>query len=364
MTIRHRPTRARRIARRLLLAAPLAVSLGLTGWTLAQSPFARPVVEATTDQAARALDRAVSRRLTPERLEAGLTEALAADDLDRVELLLPLAEDHGIDPSPETTERIAALRAAQSGLWTEAAACGQCMADIATCPSVSYLGACGIPFELTPLGDANALRRAGMDALAGQEIDRIEVGLALAGLGGTAAVLVSGGGSATVKAGATALRLGRRLGTLTPGFLRSLGRLTDLRLDARKLLPWTLGRVPTDELLDTARLARLSGVAGDLTRVASNTSLGDTVLLLRHVDGPADASRLARVSDAAGPRTRGVMEVLGKRRAFRALLRLSDTALAAAALIFATLLQLATLLAGWAGGRIFRAGTRVLAGPP
>ncbi|MWD27754.1 hypothetical protein E0K89_009735 [Aquicoccus sp. SCR17] len=359
----HRKTGRRwRIARRLLLALPLAVSLALSLWALSQSPFARPLVAATTAEAARALDRAVARRLTPARLEREMSAAVEAEDLDRIDMLLPLAARHRITPSPTMTARIAALRDAQSGLWTTAAACARCIADIRDCPSLAYLGSCGLPVELTPVGDLNALRRAGTAAWTGQEVDRLDVGLAIAGLGGTVAIVASGGSSATVKVGATALRVGRRLGTLTPELLRVLGRLADLDVKPGRIWPWIWGRMPASAVYDTARLGRLGDMAGDMSRVAANTSPAETLLLLRHVDGPRDAARLARVSDAAGPETRATMEVLGKRRAFRALVRVSDLALGAVALLYATLLQAALMVASWIGGRAARTLLRALPG--
>ncbi|GHF64009.1 hypothetical protein [Seohaeicola zhoushanensis] len=343
---------------RLLRLTPFAASLGLTLWALAQSPFAEPLVQATAVQAERALNRALTARVNPAWLETEMAAALEAGDLDRVETLELVAGDVGL-ALPEA-ERVAALKAERSGWLAQAGTCGLCMADIAACPSVSHMMACGMPFELTPLGDANALRRAGMAMLEGEEVDRLEVTLAVVGLGATAAILVSGGTSTTVKAGATVLRVGRRLGTVTPEFLRLLTRLADVDLKPALLLPYARGAARLDEVVDTAKLARIEGVAGDLARVAGNTSVGDGVLLLRHVDSAEDAARLAKVSEVAGPRTRGLFEVLGKNRVFRALVRLSDLALTAALLIWATALQALLALAGWLGGRAFRLAVRRL----
>ena len=54
------------------------------------------------------------------------------------------------------------------------------------------------------------------------------------------------------------------------------------------------------------------------------------------------------------------MEVLGKRRAFRVLVRLSRGTATAAALVYAAILQLLTSIAGWIGGRILRAVIRAI----
>ncbi|MCT4371694.1 hypothetical protein CLG85_015750 [Yangia mangrovi] len=148
--------------------------------------------------------------------------------------------------------------------------------------------------------------------------------------------------------------MGRRLRTLTPSFLDELARLAD---------PAMLRRLVSGagEAADTARLARAETVAGDVSRVVRNSSMTDGVLLLRHVDSAEDAARLARVSDVAGSETRGVMEVLGKSRTFRTLVRLSDHAFAAAALLWLAFAQALTALGGWLGTRMLRPAARGVA---
>ena len=356
-----RPNRLLRALRWGLRASPLCLSLALALWALSTNPFTRPFVQATPAQVEAALSRAMARHATPQWLSAELDAALDAEDADRVDTLSLIAEDRDILVSPEQALRIDALRARTHGMLATAKTCGLCMADIATCPSLRLMAACAIPFELTPGGDLNALRRAGQDALAGDPVDRLDVSLALVGLGATTAVLVSGGTSLTVKVGATSLRVARRLGTLTPEFLRVLTRMADVDLKPARLWAHAMGRAPLDEVADSAKLARLGAVGADVTRIAANTSATDAVLLLRHVDSAEDAARLARVSDAAGPRTRAVMETLGKRRAFRALVRVSNLAITAAAALYLAVLALFTQIAMWLGTRLWRGIVRSIA---
>lgn len=354
-TRRPRAMRRRRWLARLLRLSPLILSLGLMLWALSTNPFAAPLREATRAETTRMLDAAIAQRLSPDRLEAEIAAALEADDLDRIETLLPVAARVGVTPGPEQAEDIAALRDSETGLMATARDCAICVADVAECPSLRLLAACGIPVELTPVGDLNALRRAGVDWWNEEEIDRLDVTLASIGLLATGAILVTGGTSASVKAGATGMRVARRMKTLTAGLADEVMRVLD---------PGLVGRIITrsTDAADTARTARAQALAADVGRVAGNTSITDTALLLRHVDGAEDAARLARLSDAAGPETRGVLEVLGKSRAFRTLARISDEALAAAALIWLAATQALMAFAGWLGARLFRPVTRALAG--
>jgi hypothetical protein len=122
-----------------------------------------------------------------------------------------------------------------------------------------------------------------------------------------------------------------------------------------------LRMAPLDEITDTAKLARLGGVAADLGRVAARVGPAETLVLLRHVDSAEDAGTLARLADAAGPRTLAHMEVLGKSRAFRATLRLTDMALGTLAAIWAAALQVGVMLASLTGRLALRPLLRRLA---
>lgn len=346
-----------RLALRLL---PGAISLAILIWALASNPFTRPFVAASTAEVKQALDRALARRVTPDWLAVELDAAFAADDSRRVETLMLIASDVGVAPGPARKARVEAYLAANEGAVATAGDCVACMAEVESCPSVRLLTVCTIPFEMTPAGDLNALRRAGVAWWSDEPVDRLDVTLAMVGLGATAAIVVSGGTSVTVKAGASVLRIARRLGTVTPRFARHLATVSDIGLKPGRLLPYLAGRVPLDEVVDTARLARMSDLSGDFARVAGNASITDAALMLRHVDTAEDAARLARLSDAAGPATRPAMEVLGKRRAFRVLVRLSRGTATAAALVYAAVLQLLTSVAGWIGGRILRAVIRAI----
>lgn len=334
--------RARQWLYRGAQAGVLALTTGAGALGLAQQPFVQPYVERSAEGAARALEAAFRGTFTPHWVAAELGAALEAGDRGRVLWLAGLAAAEGVALAPEQAAEVARIREAEAGWAKTAADCAACALDIRDCSSIAEITLCALPVEMSPVGDANALRRQAVAALAGEPVDRLETGLALAGLGATAAVLVSGGSSALVKAGAGTARMARRLGTLTPGMTRALAEAADLPVN------WgaALRLAPLEEITDAARLGRLGGLATDVGRIAGNTSAGETLLLLRHLDGAEDAARMARLSDVAGARTFARVEVLGKARAFRAMVRLSDLALGTLAALYAAAVQVALMLAG------------------
>ncbi|WP_299816478.1 hypothetical protein [uncultured Jannaschia sp.] len=336
-----------RLTLRVLRALPLGLSLAATLWALSANPFAAPFVERGRTELALALEREVRRTATTAWVAAALDAAVAAGDVDRAAMLIDLARD--LD-RPVDVAAAESMIASRSGWLASAGDCAACMADAATCPTLAQLGACAVPFELSPLGDANALRRAAQAWMTGNDVDELDAGLALLGLGATGAIVLSGGASAPVKAGAGLLRLARRIGSLSPGLARALR--VPIRWDA--VPDYLRGSARLADVTDAAALARVSGVAADMGRVRDATSTAEALRLARLVDTPEDASRLARVAEAAGPRTTRSFAVLGKGRVFRATVRLGRLAAGTLVLLWLTLLQAGLVLASWTGRTVWR----------
>lgn len=335
--------------RMALALLPFALTLICAGWLMMQSPFSAPLITRSTDQIDAALTRALARNVTLPWLLPRVQEALLLQDLDQLDLLLGLANDHDVLlPRPMIID-IARLDDAQSGLLARTTACGACAVDITACATLAQIGACALPFELTPAGDVNALRRASQNYLSGTDVDQLDLGLALVGLGATGAVLATGGTSYSVKAGASVLRISARLGTLTPVFTAHLSTLIKDAVRWDLLGDLARGRIAPAGVVDSAKLAELTTIGGNLRQIATTTSVAETITLLRHVDTAQDAARLAKVTDAIGSRTRGAFVVLGKSRVYRATVRVSNMAIGAAAALYLLGLQVLVFLTQRAG---------------
>ncbi len=328
----------RRLAHAILTGVTLATG-GASLWAMSHHPFVEPMVERTTADARRALERAMAREVTQEWLMSRLETALVTDDREEVEMLAGLATKYGVPLSPETWEEIDTARE-EPGMLESAYDCAVCAVDIHSCRTITEIGACAIPFEMTVAGDLNALRRQATAAIAGEEVDKLETGLALVGVGATVAVVASGGSSLVVKAGATVLRVARKMGALTERFTRVLLDAADLPIDWRAILRGA----PLSEITDTAKLSRLARIADDFGTIRANTSTAEALLLMRYVDDAEDATRLARLSTVAGRETRASLEVLGKARAFRAMTRVADMVIVTVGLITAFAGQLGLFL--------------------
>lgn len=325
------------------LGLTLVLHAGVTIWALSRNPFARPIVARSAAEVKLALERAMAQQVTPEWLTARLSMAVAAGDVDRIALYQDLATEHGIALPPALQADAQLVMASHEGMLATVRDCMSCAYDIRNCPSLAMIGVCSLPVEISPLGDLNVLRRAAVAAATGNEVDGIEAGLAVIGLAATGAIVVTGSTSATAKLGATAIRVGRRLGTVSVQLTKHLGEAVEglIRWDR---VPAAIRTREFDAVVDVAKFARLSEMSADLGQVYERTSAVESIGLLRYADDADDLRRLSRVAEAAGKDTRKAFEVLGKARAFRLLDRVANIVLLAMGMVALLLSQLASLL--------------------
>lgn len=320
---------------RLVLTLALVASLVMTSAFAVQSwqairpgSFADLMVNRSTDEVARHL-ALVGPRLAPDATIIARTEAeLAATPRNwpLIESLMALLADRA--PLPEAlVAEVERLHAEDHGWDDTASQCLRCMWNLGNCALDAVSLSCAIPNVALPIGDVFELARAGTDYLRGEEVDTFGATLAAVGLGATVLVVVSGGSSASVKAGAGVLKLAHRTGSLPP---RILATITEA---ARRGIDWAgLARVRhVDDLAGVLRadaLAPAVQLAGDIGRMQESIGLDGGLRLLAKADDAADLGRLSRLTEALGPRTEALLELVGKSRLTRMLLRVSDEAVA------------------------------------
>ena len=320
-----------------------ATTLAANGVVLAGSPFAQPYRDRTKAELTVALDKELQTALTTEVAEAKLASALDNGETDEALAILRLADGRGVAISNDLRQSIARAEEAATG-WST---CIACAISAENCPDLTRVAACNLPVELTPIGDAKAITRALTDYLAGNDIDRIDLALGVIGLGSTVAILASGGSSATIKLGATTLRVARKTGAISA---RLMGEITTAARGALKLenaRAVVRGTKPMSSLIDAARAAKLTTLASDMGRLSKALPPGEALAMLRLADSAPELTRIARVAETAGSETRGTFAVLGKARVLRVAQRLTEAALLALSLLIALAGQLLLILLWW-----------------
>lgn len=337
----------------MVLLVSLAVSLQSLA-TIARSPGISPFVDRGTEQITAAMDRAMARAATPERIAARLTELLAEEDRNWIAIraVEGVAAERGIPLPPALADRIAAAWAADSGFLARARDCAACAYDPAEC-TLSATLICQAPMIVTPAGDVAAVANEGFAYATGGEVDEINLALGLVGLGATGLVVATGGTSMTLDAAAGVARLAHRMDLMSAPLRASL------RSAAREGVDWAAlpAARSTDALRATIRgdrLAPLAAIVADTGRIAARTDTATALHLLRHVDDAADARRIANATEVLGPRAVGRMEVLGKSRFLRATVRLSNLALELVAGLVGLMLSAASLAGSMLSNAVLR----------
>ncbi len=173
--------------------------------------------------------------------------------------------------------------------------------------------------DLTVVGDARDLYKQYQLYTNGEEVNQLIIGLAGAGIGLTAATYGTAGTTLTVKAGTSVFKLAAKTGRLTKGFSVELLRMS------KNVFDWRLFRQSikqSNKLSDVRRVAQqsfhplalrpLRSVAKSTNIIRVNTSLADTLHMLRYVENSDDLRRLEKFSLKHKHLSKGMLSLLGK----------------------------------------------------
>ncbi|MDP4892436.1 hypothetical protein [Cypionkella sp.] len=322
---------------------------------VAANPALTPLIERSLDEIIAATDRLMARNATEAHLSQLIATRLAESPRNWV--ALQALHDEATARGFATPADYDAARQADSGVVAATGDCLSCIWDIATC-SLSTALICKAPILLTPIEDLRGLAQAGADYASGTPIDQLDLGLSVIGLGATAAIVATGGTSATLKAGTATLRLARGMGRMSPRLARQLGtafadgiRWSDL--------PGVRSGDDLSRLIRVDVLRPVAATLSDLGRVAGAAGPVHALHLLPLVDDAADARHLANAAEALGPRTVRQAEVLGKTRLLRATLRISNLGMTLILGLSGLMLSVAALLGSLAQSWLLRALRRI-----
>lgn len=352
-----------RRALRTGLGALLIVSLAWSAVSAArlfESGGARVWVDQEVDRIAAEVDRQIARHANTEVVAVRVRSHLDADPRNWLALdaLLDEARRAGIALPTDLAAEVDAARSADFGWMARTGKCLGCTWNPERC-SFELVMLCRAPVEMTPIGDLDGLIREGLKYARGEDVDEVVLVLSGVGLTATGLVVMTGGSSVTVKAGAGLGKLARSMGAMPGWIARSLSDATQRGFD------WSgLTRVRgTDDLAGLARPTVLRPSVTTLEnsgRVVTASGAASGLYLIGKTANATELARLARVSEAMGARTVGVAEALGKSRLLRATLRLSDEVIQLAIGLVSALAALIGLVLSGAASATLRGARRAL----
>ncbi len=312
---------------RLRLGSALAMALACIALSAAVFaalwPHARDagaILAAQDDPVALAdmqIDSAIRNR--PTLVADNIEAALEAGDSDLAASFLELARDKNIVVSDSVSTRVAdaVTEAGSASHFARRFATGLVTGHADDVASLSGT----VAGDLLVFGDIRDVVREGKHLATGEDVDRLVLGLAAAGLAVTAATYVSVGGLGPVRAGLSLVKDARKVGRLGEGLTQWAGRSARDIVDAPVLQQAVakgsvLRPVETVSAIKAAFRAEKAGalvrLAKDVGRVGEKAGTRSALDTLRIAQGPKDVARAARLAEAKGGQTRAILKTLGR----------------------------------------------------
>ena len=172
--------------------------------------------------------------------------------------------------------------------------------------------------DFTVVGDLRDLSEQYGHYQQGEPVNRLITTLAGVGVGLTAATIGTGGVAAPAKAGASTLKLAARMNRLTRSFRDELLHIASTVFDWQRFLRLS----KQADLVSISRAAKqaynpqaarsLGLLAEQANGIRKNTSVVDSIHLLKYVENTGDLKSINRLSQRFGVHTRAVFALLGR----------------------------------------------------
>lgn len=311
------PMRAALVRMRLLMIA--AAICGTAAVALLPTAIESGWLLIVQDDPAALADRKLARGFSSEAATREIEAAVAADDAELARSFVELARDRNVAVAPELTAKVDAAVEKASGALKTAETFTRGLIVGEPDDLVSLAGtALG---DLFVFGDIRDAVREGSRLAAGQEADRLILGLSAVGIAVTAGTYVSLGTGAPARMGLSLVKAARKTGRISSRMAESVTR------SLRSVVDWgALGKAINGTSLANpamavraAREAVKIEKADDLFRLTRDVGnvqakAGTRAALdgLRISDSPREMARVAKLAEKEGGKTRAILKFLGR----------------------------------------------------
>ncbi len=257
-------------------------------------------------------------RLDPSDYQAAILEALANDDPDLAGSVLTLADSRGVPVDGALRDRTEVAVSNEMSLGNRLSDMFEGALTGRPDSAAGLIGA--VATDLTTVGDVRDIIIEGGAYLSGEDYDPFILGISVAGIAITGAVILSAGSATTAKVGTSALKAAGKAGALTAPLRRSFTRLSRQAVNApalRTAVPLLKrGNVPAasralSSSLNAKPLLRMQDAAANVGTVMTKQGLRAGTDMLKVADTPADLTKFGKLSARIGKRFRAVVFLLG-----------------------------------------------------
>lgn len=263
----------------------------------------------------RALDRELNAAVASQQIDA----ALAADDADLAQSFVELAKARGVALDQAQVAKVDAAVAQANSTQAAVESFAQGLVTGEPNDAVGLAGT--VTGDLFVFGDIRDAVREGGRWAKGEQVDTLVLGLAVVGLGITAATYATSGVAAPARIGVSLAKVARKTGRLSANLAETIGRSLRSVVDWPKLRTAIAGVSISEPALAirTAREAVKVEKAGglmhlvrDVGRVQSKAGTKAALDGLKVAESPREMSRLARLAEASGRKTRAILKIAGR----------------------------------------------------
>jgi hypothetical protein len=172
--------------------------------------------------------------------------------------------------------------------------------------------------DMTVYGDLRDLSIEGKKFASNEPYDKIILGMSAIGVGLTASQLLSAGSTTPLKVSASIVKVAKKMKYLSHSFIAIVSSKLSKAIDFRRLKKVDFSSIESIKkeskyISKSLNDSFINKAFKNIDTIKANTSVADTIGLLKYVDNPKDLQRVANISKKYKINTKAVFEILGKK---------------------------------------------------
>ncbi len=261
------------------------------------------------------LDIALKETATKSYLDRQIMHAIDTDNFDDAVMYQHLAESLDVSLSRNTLDEIESHSGFLSASWRNTKDFG---IGFFTGESDSLVGISGaIAADMTLVGDLRDLSIEGSKFVNNESYDKVILGMSTIGVGLSASQFFTVGATTPLKISASIVKVAKKMKYLSNSFVNIVSSKLSKAIDFDRLKKVDFSSISSIEKATKTISKSLNSkfirkAFKNIDTIKSNTSVADTLALLKYVDDPKDLQKMANISKKYKKNTKAVFKVLGK----------------------------------------------------
>lgn len=261
------------------------------------------------------LTQSLEEKVTLGYLDKHIIQAIKEENFDDVQMYQNLATLLHIDLLPSTLLNIESHNGFLEKSWRNTKAFTSGFVSGGGSSAMEISGS--IVSDLTVYGDLRDLKKEGSKYIDDEPYDSFILNISLVGIGLSASQLLSAGAATPMKVGASVLKVAKKTGKLTKPFTKVLSTRLSKTVDTKLLKTLEFKSLfklekTTKTIAKSIDIKPVKSLFNDVNLIKKNSSLVDTINIMKYVDTPKDLKAIAKISGKYKANTKAVLKVLGK----------------------------------------------------